>query len=93
MEDCLSTSSVTIQKCCCHPPEQYLLELLCFLLHQESTFLRLSALCFSFLHKRFTSFNYALLFVLIQQNTVTLFSYSIRNYNAMTLEIRTKENL
>ena len=35
----------------------------------------------------------ALLFVLIQQNTVTFFSYSIRNYNAMTSEIRPKNNL
>ena len=39
------------------------------------------------------SFNYALLFVLIQQNTVTFFSYSIRKYNAMTSEVRTKDNL
>ena len=39
------------------------------------------------------SFNYALLFVLIQQITVTFISYSIRNYNAMTLEIWTKDNL
>ena len=39
------------------------------------------------------SFNYALLFVLIQQNTVTFFSYSIRNYNAMTSEIWTKDNV
>ena len=37
------------------------------------------------------SFNYALLSVLIQQNAVTFFSYSIRNYNAMTSEIRTKD--
>ena len=29
-------------------------------------------------------------FVLIQQNTVTFFSCSIRNYNAMTSEIQTK---
>ena len=36
------------------------------------------------------SFNYALLFALIQQNNVTIFSYSIRNYNAMTSEIQTK---
>ena len=39
------------------------------------------------------SFNYALLFVLIQQNTVTVFSYSIRDYNATTSEIRTKDNM
>ena len=38
------------------------------------------------------SFNYALLFVLIQRNAVTFFSYSIRNYNSMTLEIWTKDN-
>ena len=29
----------------------------------------------------------------MQQNTVTFFSYSIRNCNAMTSEIRTKDNL
>ena len=34
-----------------------------------------------------------LLFVLIQQNTVMFFSYSIRNYNARTLEIWTKDNM
>ena len=39
------------------------------------------------------SFNYALLFALIQQVTITSISYSIRNYNAMTLQIRTKDNL
>ena len=39
------------------------------------------------------SFNYALLFVLIQQNTVTVFSYSIRDYNATISEIRTKDNM
>ena len=39
------------------------------------------------------SLNYALLSVLIQQNTVMFFSYSIRNYNAMTSEIWTKDNL
>ena len=38
------------------------------------------------------SFNYAWLFVLIQQNTVTVFFYSTRNYNAMTSEIQTKDN-
>ena len=32
-------------------------------------------------------------YVFIQQNTVTFFSYSVRNYNAMTSEIRTKDNL
>ena len=32
-------------------------------------------------------------FFLIQQNTVIFFSYSIKNYNAMTSEIRTKNNL
>ena len=37
------------------------------------------------------SFNYALLFILIQQNTFTFFSYSIRNYNAMTSEIQRKD--
>ena len=42
---------------------------------------------------RLRIFNYALLFVLIQQITVTFFSYSMRNYNAMTLEIQTKDNL
>ena len=36
---------------------------------------------------------YYLLFGLIQQNTVTFFFYSIRNYNAMTSEIRIKDNL
>ena len=45
------------------------------------------------LSKRLRSFNYALLFVLIQQNTVTFFSYSIRNYNANTLLIWTKDSL
>ena len=39
------------------------------------------------------SFNYALLFVLMQQNTDTFFSYSVRNYNGMPSEIRTKDNL
>ena len=39
------------------------------------------------------SFNYALLFVLIQQSTVTFFSYLIRNYNAVTSEIKAKDNL
>ena len=39
------------------------------------------------------SFNYALLLILIQQITVTFFSYSIRDYNAMTSEIRTKDDL
>ena len=34
-----------------------------------------------------------LLFVLIQQITVTLFSYSIRSYNAMNSEIQTKDNM
>ena len=34
-----------------------------------------------------------LYYVLIQQNTVTCFSDSIRNYNAMTSEIRAKDNL
>ena len=37
------------------------------------------------------SFNYALLFILIQQNTFTFFSYSIRYYNAMTSEIQRKD--
>ena len=35
---------------------------------------------------------YYLLFVLIQQSTVTFFFYSIRNYSAMTSDIRTKDN-
>ena len=39
------------------------------------------------------SLNHALLFVLTQQNPVTFFSYSIKNYNAMTSEIQTKDNL
>ena len=39
------------------------------------------------------SFNYALLVALIQHITVTFISYSIRNYNAMTLQIRTRDNL
>ena len=43
--------------------------------------------------KDLQSFNYALLFALIQQNTVTFFSYSIRKYNSMISEIRTKDNL
>ena len=34
-----------------------------------------------------------LYYVLIQQNTVTCFSDSIRNHNAMTSEIRAKDNL
>ena len=40
------------------------------------------------LSQRLWSFNYALLFVLIQQITVTFFSYLIRNYNAMTLNMQ-----
>ena len=43
--------------------------------------------------KTLRSLNFALLFVLIQQNTATFFSYSIRNYNAMTSKIWTKDNL
>ena len=39
---------VTIQKCCFHPPGQYLLQRLCFLCHHGQTFLRLSN-CFLFL--------------------------------------------
>ena len=39
------------------------------------------------------SFNYTLLFVLIKQNTTIFFSYSTRNYNARTSEIRSKDNL
>ena len=38
------------------------------------------------------NFNYAL-FVFIQQNTDKFFSYSVRKYNAMTSEIRAKDNL
>ena len=34
-----------------------------------------------------------LYYLLIQQNTVTFFSDSIKNYNAMTLEFQTKDNL
>ena len=45
------------------------------------------------LSKRLRSFNYALLFLVIQQNTVRFFSFSIRNYNAMASEIQTKDNL
>ena len=37
-----------IQKCCCHPPEQYSLEGLCFCFHQGPTFLRLSTCVFRF---------------------------------------------
>ena len=48
---------------------------------------------FVILSWRLRSFNYALLFVLIQQNTVTFFLYSIRNCNAMTSVIPTKDNL
>ena len=40
-----------------------------------------------------TGFNYALLFVAIQQIKVTFFSYSIKNYSAMTSEIWTKDNM
>ena len=43
--------------------------------------------------KKYVHVNVALLFVLIQQITVTFFSYSIRNYNALTSEIQTKDNL
>ena len=42
VEGCLFTSFVTIQQCCCHPSSQYLLERLCFRLHQGPAFLRLS---------------------------------------------------
>ena len=41
MEDCLFTSFVTSQKCCCYPPGQYYLECLCFRFHQGPTFLHL----------------------------------------------------
>ena len=34
-----------------------------------------------------------LLFILIQQITATFISYLIKNYNALTSEIQTKENL
>ena len=34
-----------------------------------------------------------LLFILIQQITATFISYLINNYNALTSEIQTKENL
>ena len=39
------------------------------------------------------SFGYVLLFVLIQQTTVTFFSYSVMNDNPMTSEIQTKDIL
>ena len=84
---------VTIQKCCCHPPGQYYIQCLCFGLRQGPTCLRLST-CFFGFYYFFDSFlfstqdwevliKYALLFVLIQQNKVTFFSYSVRNYNAI----------
>ena len=50
---------------------------------------------FYLLHKtknRKTSFNYAILFVLIQQITVAFFSHSIRNYIAMVSDIPAKDN-
>ena len=37
-----------IQKCCCHPPGQFLLERLCFRLHQEPTIFLLSTCIFRF---------------------------------------------
>ena len=40
---------VTIHKCCCHPPGQYLLERLCFHFQKGPNFLRLSTFCFLFL--------------------------------------------
>ena len=84
------TSFVTIQNCCCHPLGQYLLKHLGFCLHRGPTVffwvlvfsVSINFLINSYLaHKsknRKTSFNYALLFVLIQQNNVMFFSYSIR---------------
>ena len=43
-------------------------------------------------HRDVSIMLYYLLFVLIQQSTVLSFFYSIRNYNAMTSDIRTKDN-
>ena len=43
-----SSWAIFVQKCYCHPPGQYLLERLCFGLHQVPTFLRLSTCVFRF---------------------------------------------
>ena len=55
--DCLFTSLVTIQKCCCHPPGLYLLERLPFRLHQGPDFLVL-----------FVSTNFSIHSYLVQKN-------------------------
>ena len=39
---------VTTEKCCCHPPGQYLLERSCFRFQQGPTFLRLNTCGFYF---------------------------------------------
>ena len=46
IKDCVFTSFIAIRKCCCHPAGQYLLEHLCFCLHQGPTFLHLSTCVF-----------------------------------------------
>ena len=38
-------------------------------------------------------FQLCFIICLMQQNTDTFFSYSVRNYNGMPSEIRTKDNL
>ena len=47
----------------------------------------------NYIIKRLRSFNYSLLFVLIQQITVTFISNSNRKYNVVTSEIRTKDTM
>ena len=47
----------------------------------------------NYIIKRLRSFNYSLLFVLIQQITVTFISNSNRKYNVVTSEIQTKDTM